>query len=170
MEKVASVDSKHLRMSLRLMSAFGLRREEALKFQPKWSDCGNHIRLKGSWTKGGRERTVPILTKRQRALLDEARDLVSNTQRSLIPEGDSYAKHLKRFENQTIKAGLKNCHGLRHHYAQERYKALTGWECPARGGEVLDKAVDFDARLTIAKELGHGRIDVTATYLGGRPR
>lgn len=47
----------HVRMSLQLQAAFGLRREEAIKFQPSYADRGDHIALKGSWTKGGRERT-----------------------------------------------------------------------------------------------------------------
>ena len=50
-------------MSLRLQQAFGLRREEALKIQPRWADRGEHLHLKASWTKGGRERTVPIRTR-----------------------------------------------------------------------------------------------------------
>ena len=29
---------------------------------------------------------------------------------------------------------LKNCHGLRHAYAQTRYKELTGLEAPINGG------------------------------------
>ena len=41
-------------MSLELQQAFGLRREEAMKFQPSFADQGDHIRLKGSWTKGGK--------------------------------------------------------------------------------------------------------------------
>ena len=44
----------HVRMSLQLQAAFGLRREEAIKFQPSYADRGDHIALKGSWTKGGR--------------------------------------------------------------------------------------------------------------------
>jgi integrase len=51
-------------MSLRLQRAFGLRREEAIKLQPRWADRGDHLQLKASWTKGGRERTVPIRTER----------------------------------------------------------------------------------------------------------
>jgi len=53
----------HVRMSLQLQAAFGLRREEAIKFQPSYADRGDHIALKGSWTKGGRERTVPLTTR-----------------------------------------------------------------------------------------------------------
>ena len=41
-------------MSLELQRAFGLRREEAMKFQPSYADQKDHITLKASWTKGGR--------------------------------------------------------------------------------------------------------------------
>ena len=37
-----------------------------------WADRGKHLQLKASWTKGGRERSVPIRTQEQRALLEQA--------------------------------------------------------------------------------------------------
>lgn len=49
-------------MIFQLQAAFGLRREEVIKFQPSYADRGDRIALKGLWTKGGRERTVPITT------------------------------------------------------------------------------------------------------------
>jgi hypothetical protein len=33
-----------------------------------------------------------------------------------------------------VRVGIHAFHGHRHLYAQERYKQLTGWECPAHGG------------------------------------
>ena len=59
-------------MALRLEAAFGLRREEAIKFAPARDDRGDRIRLKGSTTKGGRPREVPVRNEAQRRLLDEA--------------------------------------------------------------------------------------------------
>ncbi len=78
LDKLALVACPRMRMSLRLMAAFGLRREEALKFRPRLADAGDCITLQPSWTKGGRPRTVPLLTQRQRALLDEAAELAGN--------------------------------------------------------------------------------------------
>jgi len=46
----------------------------------------------------------------------------------------SYVEHLKRFEYQTLKAGLRNTHGFRHAYAQQRYATLAGQSCPLAGG------------------------------------
>jgi hypothetical protein len=49
MDKLQTVDEKHVQMSLRLQSAFGLRREEAMKFTPSLADKGDYITLKASW-------------------------------------------------------------------------------------------------------------------------
>jgi hypothetical protein len=46
------------------------RRQECLLFQPQYADLGDHIVLKGSWTKGGRPRTVLIRTSEQRTVLE----------------------------------------------------------------------------------------------------
>ena len=72
-EKPARVKDPHVAMVLRLEAAFGLRREEAIKFTPARDDRGACFRLKGSTTKGGRPREVPVRNAAQRALLDEAR-------------------------------------------------------------------------------------------------
>lgn len=53
------VNDEYVRMSLRLQQAFGLRREEAIKFQPRYADRGDHLVLKDSWTKGGKSRVIP---------------------------------------------------------------------------------------------------------------
>lgn len=63
-------------------------------------------------------------------------------------------------------------HGLRHHYAQSRYVALTGWKAPAAGGVLskeltpMQRSQDRTARQIISRELGHERTQITATYLG----
>lgn len=172
LDKLASIPDPHIRMALRLQAAFGLRREEALKFRPALADCGDGIALKASWCKGGRARWVPIVTERQRALLDEAKALAGDG--SLIPVGLTYIRQLKRYIDLTLKAGLRNTHGLRHAWAQWRYRTLTGWPAPAAGGPRVpamtpeQRARDLAARLQVSEELGHGRVDVTAAYLGGR--
>jgi len=169
-EQLDQVKDEHVRMSLRLQQAFGLRREEALKIRPRWADRGDHLHLKASWTKGGRERTVPIRTREQRALLEQAKRLAGVG--ALIPRGRSYIEQLRIYERHTANAGLSKMHGLRHAYAQHRYLELTGWPSPHAGGpskEKLSEAQrqrDQDARLTISKELGHVREQITAIYLG----
>lgn len=169
-EQLGRIQDEYVRMSLELQRAFGLRREEAMKFIPSYADQGNHIRLKGSWTKGGRPRTVPVRTEDQREILDRARDLAGSG--SLIPSHRSYVQHLRVYENSTNRAGLSKMHGLRHAYAQERYEELAGWKCPAAGGpdnksqSPAQREKDLEARLTISWELGHGREQITTVYLG----
>jgi integrase len=72
-EKLDQIKDPHVRMSLQLQAAFGLRREEALKIKPRQADEGQHLRLQASWTKGGKERTIPIRTEQQRQLLEQAK-------------------------------------------------------------------------------------------------
>ncbi|RQR83529.1 MULTISPECIES: phage integrase N-terminal domain-containing protein [unclassified Burkholderia] len=165
-----SVRDAHVRMSLQLQQAFGLRREESIKFQPGYADRGDHIALKGSWTKGGRERTAPITTAEQRRVLDLTHQLAGAG--SLIPAHKSYIGQRHPYDGQCKAAGLSNMHGLRHRYAQNRYEALTSWKAPAAGGPSArsltpaQRALDAQARQAISRELGHGRTQITAVYLG----
>jgi hypothetical protein len=91
---------------------------------------------------------------------------------SLIPRDSRYVEQLHRFSYQCAQAGIHRVHGHRHAYAQARYRELTGWNAPAAGGpssRVLtpeQKATDREARLTVSRELGHEREQVTAIYLG----
>jgi hypothetical protein len=108
---------------------------------------------------------VPITAAEQRAVLDQTHQLAGTG--SLIPAHKTYIQ-----QRQCKAAGLSNMHGLRHHYAQDRYRALTGWKAPAAGGPVArmlnstQRAQDFIARQSISRELGHERPQITAVYLG----
>ena len=169
-EDLARVTDPYTQLSLKLQAAFGLRREESIKIRPQWADRDDRLALMASWTKGGREREIPISTPEQRALLDTAKRLAGSG--SLIPKAMRYVQQLNRFKDQCAQAGIRHVHGHRHHYAQLRYEQLTGWACPARGGPTSkqltpeQKSIDRDARMTITQELGHGRAQVTAIYLG----
>jgi len=164
------VRDQHVRMSLELQQAFGLRREEAMKFQPSYADRGDHIALKESWTKGGKSRVIPLRNEAQRAVLNRAGLLAGKG--SLIPSSRNYRQQLRIYERHTANAGLSKMHGLRHAYAQQRYHELTGWSAPAAGGPTIkaltqeQKTVDRQARLTISQELGHEREQITSIYLG----
>ena len=169
-DALTSVKDEHVRMTLELQRAFGLRREEAIKFIPAYADQGDHVRLKATWTKGGKMRIVPMLTQEQRAVLNRAHRLVGSG--SLIPPKKTYIQQLRTYERHTTQAGLSKLHGLRHAYAQSRYQALTGWACPAAGGPIANslsieqRQQDHQARLTISRELGHAREQISAVYLG----
>ncbi len=167
-QDLGKIPDAHVRLSLELQRAFGLRREEAIKFQPGFADQGDHIRLKASWTKGGKSRTVPVRTDVQRDLLDRIGKHVGNG--SLIPADRNYVQQLRVYERLTANAGLSRMHGLRHDYAQRRYEELTGWPSPAAGGPRVraltpeQKLIDRNARLTISQELGHERPQIVAIY------
>ena len=162
--------------SLVLQSEFGLRREEAMKFQPEYALSGRspldaetkEIRLKGSWTKGGRDRVIPIRTPAQREALAKAAYLARSG--SMIPPDRSYRQHLIIWEKETAAQGIGRTHGLRHAYAQRRYLELTGWAAPAVAGirklTPDERTKDQEARKIISEELGHGRIAITNAYLG----
>ena len=169
-QALSSIQDDHVRMSLELQRAFGLRREEAIKFMPGFADQGDHIRLKASWTKGGKSRVVPILRQDQRTVLDRAHRLAGNG--SLIPSQKNYIQQLRTYERHTTQAGLSKLHGLRHAYAQSRFEQLTGWASPAAGGPTAaslsadQRKLDHQARLIISRELGHTREQISAVYLG----
>jgi hypothetical protein len=170
-EKLKGVDDPHIRASLLLQSHFGLRREEAMKFRPHLAIKADQVQLQASWTKGGRARTIPVTTLQQRQVLEHVTRLVKG-QGSLIPAELTYVEHLKRYEYQTARARLRNTHGLRHHYAQQRYQMLTGSPCPLAGGKrwtemsTQEQQTDRAARRQISAELGHARLKITDTYLG----
>jgi len=164
------ITDPHVAFSVQLQEAFGLRREEAMKFIVHSADKGNHIHLKGSWCKGGKVREIPIRNAVQRDLLDRIHEFAGSG--SLIPPSKSYVEHKSVFERQTALAGIGNTHGLRHQYAQARYLELTGWKAPLAGGKSTremspeERSIDLFARLTISQELGHERIQITVIYLG----
>jgi len=169
-DALTRVTDLHVRASLALQEAFGLRREESIKFQPAYADRGDHIALKGSWTKGGRERIVPITTEAQRQALDQAHRLAG--QGSLILAHKTYIQQRNIYDGQCKAARLSHMHGLRHQYAQTRYEALAGWKSPAAGGPstntltVEQRKLDYQVRQSISRELGHERPQITAVYLG----
>lgn len=169
-EQLEKVRDEHVRMSLELQRAFGLRREEAMKIRPCIADQGDNLFLQGSWTKGGRERIVPIRTEQQREVLDRAHRLAGRG--SLIPSNRNYVQQMRIYEGNTRRTGLHHMHGLRHAYAQDRYEELTGWLCPAAAGPVARELTpeqherDREARLTISRELGHERGAVVGAYCG----
>lgn len=169
-EKLKSITHPHIKMSLKLQAAFGLRRQESIKFNPDYADKGDYIQLKGSWTKGGKPRTVPVRTETQRALLNEVHAFAGKA--SLIPANKSYVEQLRVYEGQCKKAGFTKMHGLRHQYAQSRYEELTGWRSPKAGGPKQNtlrpeqKIIDKEARETISRELGHERLEIVKVYIG----
>ena len=176
-EVLDRVADRRVRASLRLSAALGLRREESIKIVPSHADHGNRLVLDGPWCKGGRGREIAITTPEQREALDFAKEVAEKG--SLIPPWSSYVEHRDgAFQRACEAVGLNHRHGLRHAYVQDKYKALTGWECPVRGGPTKDgrdgtarmtpEQVEKDrwARSIVAEDLGHSRRGITNKYLG----
>src|SRR5207237_9818067 len=88
------------------------------------------------------------------------------------PVYPTYRHSLQHFRAESARVGIHAFHRPRHYYAQARYKELTGWECPARAGPMSkqltpkQKALDREARDVTSREMGHGREQITAVYLG----
>jgi len=166
-----SVLPLHLRLSTRLQQEFGLRREEAAKFIPGKAIEDDKIKIKASWAKGGRARNIPITTPEQRALIDDLRGCKQNA--SMIPPEYNYRKYLQHRDHWYEKTNIRNAHGLRHHYAQQRYIIASGGLLPPRlGGKApskltpVEQALDQKARAIVSNELGHTRTEITRVYLG----
>jgi integrase len=126
-------------------------------------------------TKGGRPRDVPILT-------DEQRDLVERAKRAVLPgqfvghAGRSVQQNRRRFYYVLERCGITKAqlgvvsHGLRHERANDEYEQLTGTPSAVRGGTGVPRDVNAEARLKIARLLGHNRTRVTSCYLGKSQR
>ncbi len=129
-------------------------------------------------TKGGRAGTS---APRWIAVDDHVRNAIGFAQnvsptgsRNLIAPHESYLSFLHKIirpARDILHAhSLKGLHELRAAYACERYEQITQLRAPINGGQCcqLDKHLDRNARRQISYELGHARIDVIATYIGGR--
>ena len=136
------------------------------------------LRLKGSWTKGGKPRIIPITTPEQRRCLDQAKQRCPK--HSLIPKGTAYITQRRYYDRTLQRLGVGNGHGFRYAYAQRRYAQLTqalspdqkGWRCPLQGGPTRgqltaqQQIIDRHARAIISLELGHARIRISGIYIG----
>lgn len=169
-----------IRLSMEGQYLFGLRREESIKFNLDQALVKKGaIVLAPSWTKGGIGRSIPITNQEQRDWLQRVKQTIEPGQ-SLIYKDTSYADQLNKYAYQTRVMGLRQLHGLRHAYAQRRYKELTsyydqnkkGWECPFNGGpqrstlNEQQKNIDFKVRHILTRELGHSRLSILKSYLG----
>ena len=94
--------------------------------------------------------------------------------RNLIAPHESYLNVLQEIAQparEVLKAhDLKGFHELRAAFACERYEQITHHRAPVNGGQcyAIDRRLDLEARMQISDELGHGRIEVVAAYIGGR--
>lgn len=170
LDQVRQID-KYVAIALEVMCEFGLRRKEAVMFQPHLSDHGVLIKIiRGAKT--GKKRVVPIITDSQKDVLVRARLMIKPGE-SLANPNKSLKQSLRRFDYIMLKVGITKkvsgvtAHGLRSEFSQVSYLNLTGAEVPVKANsKLVEKAIDKQARIEIAEELGHSRIEITNTYFG----
>lgn len=164
-----------------LARATGMRlREAILADLPRLSREANELgRINiQDGTKGGRsEASAPrwiTVDDHVSEALEFARQISPMGSRNLIARHESYLTFLQeiiRPARVILHAhNLKGFHELRAAYACERYKQITQHPAPINGGQCcqVDRNLDREARWQISCELGHGRIDVVAAYIGGQ--
>ncbi|MFV3290866.1 integrase domain-containing protein [Pseudomonas sp. NY11955] len=179
----ALCDQQQLRAAaiVLLARATGMRlREAILADLPRLSrEASNLGRINiQDGTKGGRAgASAPrwiAVDGHIRDALKFARQISPAGSRNLIAPHESYLTTLQaiiRPARDVLHAhNLKGFHELRAAYACERYEQITQHTAPINGGQCcqVDKNLDREARWQISFELGHGRIDVVAAYIGGR--
>jgi hypothetical protein len=168
--QLSRISDPYTRFSLRLQREFGLRREESIKFTACYADQGDYLLLKPSWTKGGKARQIPMLTETQRQLVNEVAGFTGSG--SLIPADKTYIQQQRVYVRQVMNAGLNRMHGLRHQYAQRRFRELAGFDCPLAGGPArtaltsAQRELDQETRRVISRELGHERPQIVSVYVG----
>ena len=130
-------------------------------------------------TKGGRgkstvtspsrvQRLVPVSDTAMKAL--ETAATLQSHKDNLVPEHQrlpDFLSLVRHYSGAVLKKhGLNNRHDLRAAYACERYQQITHHAAPVIAGkrECL-KSADRKAREVIARELGHNRTDVVASYI-----
>ncbi|MGR3994506.1 integrase domain-containing protein [Pseudomonas sp. 1121_17] len=164
-----------------LARATGMRlRETILADLPRLSREANELSRINiqDGTKGGRAgASAPrwiAVDDYVRDALGFARQVSPAGSRNLIAPHESYLSFLQKIirtaRDILHASGLKGLHELRAAYACERYEQISQHRAPINGGRCcqLDQHLDREARRQISYELGHGRIDVVAAYIGGR--
>lgn len=182
-EVLKNIDAYDLQAGaqLRIIKAFGLRREEAVCFKPiramKLGEDQNSIYVEFG-TKNGLKRHVPIDTEYQRQMLDYACRLAKTTEAHLGWEGLSLKQAVKRMANimQKFKITKKDAgatlHGLRHQKLQNIHEEVTGHPAPIKGGVVadMDPELVVKARHKMTQAAGHARLGITNAYAGSHKR
>jgi len=164
-----------------LARATGMRLREAIladlpRLSREANDLGR-INIQDG-TKGGRAgASAPrwiAVDDHVRGALGFARQVSPAGSRNLIEPNESYLDFLQQIirpARDILHAHkLNGFHELRAAYACERYEQITQHRAPInnRRRYLVDRNLDREARRQISYELGHGRIDVVAAYIGRR--
>jgi len=171
--------SSRIQIVNQLKAEFGLREEEACKFQYEYAteESKKYIHLDGPWCKGGRPRVIEVVNDKQRDLLARVKaHQEEHGEISMIPKGQKYITFEKIMQASSRSIGIQG-HRFRHQWAQDKFTQISGGIKPpladgprysslnAKGRARWEKAAK-----RVNEELGHGRgrKDVTDTYIGAR--
>ncbi len=167
---------------VRMELAFGLRRGEALKIIPHLDDRVVFFDIRKGVAKNGRERQIPIETELQRQTLEYVKSLIRKkehlgwvdkpkekveTAGNLLERNEGrYNDYMRQLGFTKKQAGITG-HGLRAQYSEDM-AIMKGFVPATLGGTAgqLDQE-SFDlARLQIAENMGHSRLNITGAYYG----
>ncbi|MRD47534.1 tyrosine-type recombinase/integrase [Caenimonas koreensis DSM 17982] len=166
----------------RMQLHFGLRVNESCQIVPRDSDKGDHLMV---WrgTKGGKERRVefssdPQKRAAQRQTLNHAMGLASRNSKGCLGNPKGSLRAMKnRMTYLARKHGIRRTglgitlHGLRHQFACDLFRELTGLPAPVLR-EVEPSVYGEKAELVrwaileIARQLGHERGPISYAYIG----
>lgn len=181
-DKLCSHDQMRAAAIVQLARATGMRLREAIladlpRLIREAKDFGR-INIQDG-TKGGRTgASAPrwiTVDEHIRGALEFAEQVSPVGSRNLIAPSESYLNVLqgvvRPVRNILHASNLKGFHELRAAFACERYEQITQQRAPINGDQCcpVDQRLDREARRQISYELGHGRIDVVAAYIGGCP-
>lgn len=151
---------------------FGLRLREAFMLKPHRADKLMYVAL-AEGTKGARDRTVPIESDDQKAVIEMAKQFANGVNGHIGMPNKSLLQTRNRVNYVLRKCGITSkkmdatFHGLRHQFANDFFQRRSGVDSPVRGGPNLSGDVDELARLQTSEALGHSRKIITSAYLGG---
>lgn len=173
-------------VQMEMMLLWGLRLNESVQLQPRVSfDHGGQFLLVYRGTKGGKTRTVRLspdeaVSARQLEVLGRAFELADKHPKGILAIPGLRLDQMKRrllglaSKHGVNKAALGvTLHGLRHQFANDLFKVLTGLPAPCLGqlpAEAYSSGpkapVVRDAYLEISRQMGHERPSISAAYLG----
>jgi len=161
---------------LELCWAFGLRIQEAVMMMPAESDHEGETVYLERGAKGNRHRIVPIENDLQHSAIQKAKSIMDKKTGMLGERGKSTKANIQHIYAVMRRVGITKAklkvtvHGLRHEYAQQQHKVMTGVDAPIKGGDISSIPRDeYKYRMLIVMEkLGHSRVNIGASYYGSR--
>jgi hypothetical protein len=165
-----------------LCRCFGIRLREAIL--ANLADWQRQARERGQidireGTKGGRgkevARWVPVSERGRLALREAVQVRNQLGGQNLLKPDENFDDlvndgEVHRARKVLHEFGIKGYHELRAAWACERYEEISEVTAPVlQEGKSLCQLNDEQFRLTLARELGHDRVDVVAAYIGARP-